>query len=133
MRRRSFRSSGRPLMVLVVTLRRPMLLEASGESCLRRGRAVDSHRQQKEGGDMAKKSASPSPDEGTADPTSARADSSAEPTPKVTRASAAWVAIGVALLLLIFLIVFILQNPSQVEIQFLGMVGNVPLGVALLI
>ncbi|MGZ5418330.1 MAG: lipopolysaccharide assembly protein LapA domain-containing protein [Nocardioides sp.] len=40
---------------------------------------------------------------------------------------------GVALLLLIMLIVFILQNSTKVEVQFLGMSGTIPLGMALLI
>lgn len=83
---------------------------------------------------MAKKSPSPSPDEGVAETTTSTARSpSSEPAPRVTRASAAWVATGVALLLLILLIVFILQNSSRVEVQFLGMAGSIPLGMALLI
>lgn len=51
----------------------------------------------------------------------------------ITRASAAWVATGVALLLLILLVVFILQNQTQIEISFLWMSGTIPTGVALLI
>jgi len=47
--------------------------------------------------------------------------------------SATWVATSVALLLLILLIVFILQNSTEVEVQFLGMSGTIPLGMALLI
>lgn len=53
--------------------------------------------------------------------------------PRVTRASAAWLATGVALVLLILLIVFILQNSTSVEVHFLGMSGTIPLGMALLI
>jgi uncharacterized integral membrane protein len=53
--------------------------------------------------------------------------------PRVTRISAAWVATGVALVLLILLIVFILQNSTKVEVQFLGLSGTIPLGMALLI
>lgn len=53
--------------------------------------------------------------------------------PRVTRASAAWVATGVALVLLILLIVFILQNSTKVDVQFLGMSGTIPLGMALLV
>jgi uncharacterized integral membrane protein len=71
---------------------------------------------------------------GPAETTTSEAGSS--PTrraPRVTRASAAWVATGVALLLLILLIVFILQNSTKVEVQFLGMSGTIPLGMALLI
>jgi uncharacterized integral membrane protein len=43
------------------------------------------------------------------------------------------VATGVALLLLILLIIFILQNSTKVEVHFLGMSGTIPLGMALLI
>ena len=42
-------------------------------------------------------------------------------------------ATGVALLLLILLIVFILQNSTKVDVQFLGMSETIPLGMALLI
>ena len=42
-------------------------------------------------------------------------------------------ATGVALLLLILLIVFILQNSTKVEVEFLGTSGTIPLGMALLI
>lgn len=66
-------------------------------------------------------------------PTSEADTSPRRPTPRVTRASAAWVATGVALVLLILLIVFILQNSTKIEIQFLGMSGTIPLGMALLI
>jgi uncharacterized integral membrane protein len=43
------------------------------------------------------------------------------------------VATGAALLLLILLIVFMLQNSTKVEVQFLGLTGTIPLGMALLI
>jgi uncharacterized integral membrane protein len=51
----------------------------------------------------------------------------------VSRASAAWVATGAALVLLVLLIVFILQNQEHVEVKFLGFDSTVPLGVAMLI
>ena len=51
----------------------------------------------------------------------------------VTRASAAWVATAIALLLLVMLIVFILQNSTRVEVHYLGLAGSLPLGMALLI
>ena len=73
-------------------------------------------------------------DEGPAETVPSEADSS--PTgraPRLTRASAFWVATAVALLLLILLIVFILQNPTKVDVQFLGMSGTIPLGMALLV
>lgn len=53
--------------------------------------------------------------------------------PRLTRASAAWVATAAALLLLILLIVFILQNTTRVEVHYLGMTGSLPLGMGLLI
>jgi uncharacterized integral membrane protein len=43
------------------------------------------------------------------------------------------VATGTALLLLILLIVFMLQNSTKVEVHFLGLTGTIPLGMALLI
>jgi uncharacterized integral membrane protein len=51
----------------------------------------------------------------------------------MTRASAVWFAVVPALLLLILLIVFMLQNPTKVDVHFLGFVGTLPLGIALLI
>jgi uncharacterized integral membrane protein len=54
-------------------------------------------------------------------------------TPRLTRASAVWVAVGAALLLLVMLIVFILQNPTKVEVHYLGLSGTLALGMALLI
>jgi len=84
---------------------------------------------------------------------SSQPDSTADPAPEVvaetpapttdtppqprerglTRASAAWVATGAALLLLILLIVFILQNSTKVEINFLGWTGTISVGMGLLI
>jgi len=77
---------------------------------------------------------SPGTDEGPAATTTSEAGASPRRrAPRVTRASAAWVATAVALLLLILLIVFILQNSTKIEVQFLGMSGTIPLGMALLI
>ncbi|HET6916577.1 MAG TPA: lipopolysaccharide assembly protein LapA domain-containing protein [Acidimicrobiales bacterium] len=53
--------------------------------------------------------------------------------PRLTRTSAVWVATGAALLLLILLIVFMLQNSTKVTVHFLGVTGTIPLGLALLI
>ncbi|MDQ4500889.1 lipopolysaccharide assembly protein LapA domain-containing protein [Sinomonas sp. ASV322] len=52
---------------------------------------------------------------------------------KVTRAGAAWTAVVVALAVLVFLIVFFLQNQDTVRVRFLGLDGQVPLGLALFI
>lgn len=53
--------------------------------------------------------------------------------PALTRASAAWVATAAALLLLVLLIVFMLQNSTRVAVHFLSLSGSIPLGMALLI
>lgn len=80
-------------------------------------------------------SPSPSPsDESSADaPTSSVGSPDRRGPARFTRASAAWVAVGGALLLLILLIVFMLQNSTRVEVHFLGAEGTIPLGLALLI
>ena len=72
-------------------------------------------------------------DEEPAEATPAEAGPSVTRAPGVTRASATWAATGVALLLLILLIVFILQNSTKVEVHFLGLSGTISLGMALLI
>lgn len=83
---------------------------------------------------MATDSPSSRSNEGPAETTTSEADSAATPrASRLTRASAAWMATGVALLLLILLIVFILQNSTKIEVQFLGLSGTIPLGMALLI
>ncbi len=80
----------------------------------------------------------------TTDPTSSSGEATGPPvsgpttptesgSPRPTRASAAWAATAVALLLLIMLIVFMLQNTARVEVQYLGLSGSLPLGMALLI
>ncbi|MBP2329836.1 putative integral membrane protein [Kibdelosporangium banguiense] len=51
---------------------------------------------------------------------------------KRTRISGTWIAVIVAAVLMIFLLVFILENLTTVTVGFLGMEGNLPLGVALL-
>ena len=42
-------------------------------------------------------------------------------------------ATGAALVLLVLLIVFVLQNSTKVELHFLGLSATIPLGMALLI
>lgn len=75
--------------------------------------------------------------EGAAGPTG---PSAPEPEPltesgaaRRTRASTVWFATGAALLLLVVLIVFILQNPTRVVVHFIGLSGSLPLGMALLV
>lgn len=51
---------------------------------------------------------------------------------KRTRVSGIWVAVVIALLVLIFLLIFILQNLETATVYFLGASGSLPLGVAML-
>jgi lipopolysaccharide assembly protein A len=50
-----------------------------------------------------------------------------------TRASTAWVAGALFAVVLLFLLIFILQNGHTVAISFFGTSGHLPLGVALLL
>ena len=52
---------------------------------------------------------------------------------QVTRAGMVWAAVASALVVLILLIVFILQNQDYVRVQFFGLAGAVSLGIALFI
>lgn len=74
----------------------------------------------------------PSPAASALDPAEGAA-SSADRSPRLTRASAAWAAVIAALLLSVVLIVFVLQNPTMVVINFLGWSGSVAVGMAMLI
>jgi uncharacterized integral membrane protein len=52
---------------------------------------------------------------------------------KHTRISGLWVAVGIFAVVLLFLLIFILQNSRGVDISYLGAHGHMPLGVALLL
>ena len=52
---------------------------------------------------------------------------------KGTRTSAVWVAVGFFAVVLLLLLIFILQNGTQVSVSYLGLHGRLPLGVALLL
>jgi lipopolysaccharide assembly protein A len=52
---------------------------------------------------------------------------------KHTRISGLWVAVGIFAVVLLFLLIFILQNGRGVDISYLGAHGHMPLGVALLL
>ena len=54
-------------------------------------------------------------------------------TRQVTRAGMVWAAVASALVVLILLIAFILQNQEYVQVKFFGLQGSVPLGIALFI
>lgn len=50
-----------------------------------------------------------------------------------TRTGGLWVGLILSAIVLVVLLVFILQNLDPVRIQFLGLVGQLPTGVALLL
>jgi uncharacterized integral membrane protein len=52
---------------------------------------------------------------------------------RVTRAGMVWVSVATALVVLVLLIVFILQNQDYVQVRFFGLEGAVSLGMALFI
>ncbi len=52
---------------------------------------------------------------------------------KRTRMGGAWLASGLSALVLLFLLIFILENGNRVEISYLGVHGHLPLGVAMLL
>lgn len=49
-----------------------------------------------------------------------------------SKASGLWVALTFSAVVLLFLLIFILQNNVPTEIRFLGLAGTLPVGVALL-
>ncbi|HZZ45593.1 MAG TPA: lipopolysaccharide assembly protein LapA domain-containing protein [Pseudonocardia sp.] len=49
-----------------------------------------------------------------------------------SRVSGVWVGLTVSAVVLLFLLIFIVQNNTPTEISFLGMSGNFPVGIALL-
>ncbi|MEU5694966.1 lipopolysaccharide assembly protein LapA domain-containing protein [Actinosynnema sp. NPDC020468] len=51
---------------------------------------------------------------------------------KPTRISGTWVAVLASIVVLVFLLVFILQNLTDATVHFLGGAATLPLGVALL-
>jgi lipopolysaccharide assembly protein A len=55
------------------------------------------------------------------------------PHAKRTRASGLWIAVAIFAVVLLFLLIFILQNGRGVDISYLGAHGHFPLGVALLL
>ena len=52
---------------------------------------------------------------------------------KRTRTGGIWVAVGFFAVILLLLLIFILQNNTDVSVSYLGMHGHLPLGVALLL
>ncbi|MGO4230261.1 lipopolysaccharide assembly LapA domain-containing protein [Arthrobacter sp. YAF34] len=71
-----------------------------------------------------------------AEPPGAETPETPPPAPEtrqVTRAGMVWAAVACALVVLILLIAFILQNQEYVQVKFFGLEGSVPLGIALFI
>jgi uncharacterized integral membrane protein len=54
------------------------------------------------------------------------------PSRRHSRAGAAWVALIVAAIVLIFLLIFVLQNSGEVQVRYFGFEGTMPLGVAMM-
>ena len=52
---------------------------------------------------------------------------------KRTRTGGIWVAVGFFAVILLLLLIFILQNNTDVSVSYLGMHGHLPLGVAMLL
>ena len=50
-----------------------------------------------------------------------------------TRTGAAWVGVAVGVVVVVLLIIFTVQNPTPVDVQFLGLHGTAPLGAMLLL
>lgn len=51
----------------------------------------------------------------------------------MTRAGMIWVAVSAGLVVLVLLIIFILQNQDRVTVHYLGVAGELSLGMALFI
>jgi uncharacterized integral membrane protein len=66
-------------------------------------------------------------------PPTAQSSAAATGRTAITRTGAAWFGICAAALVFVVLIVFMLQNTRSVEVNFLGMHGDLPLALALLI
>ena len=67
-------------------------------------------------------------------PTQRPADHGADgPVVTRTRTGVLWTGLILSAIVLIFLLVFILQNPEPVRIRFLAFAGELPTGVALLL
>ena len=67
------------------------------------------------------------------DGTEAPQPGTTDPERRVTRAGMIWAAVASALVVLVLLIVFILQNQELVQVKFFGLEGAVSLGMSLFI
>lgn len=55
-----------------------------------------------------------------------------QPVRKHSRTGAAWVALIVAAIVFVFLLIFVVQNPDDVQVRYLWFEGTLSLGVAML-
>lgn len=74
----------------------------------------------------------PSQESGPADAPTAKTTGRAAAITR-TRTGGLWTGLILSAVVLVFLLVFILQNPDPVAIHFLGFAGSLPIGVALLL
>ena len=80
----------------------------------------------------AGQSAYPPPMPDVAVPPLAQQQVPVKPNRRPTRIGAAWVALIVAAIVLIFLLIFIVQNSGPVQVRYFGFEGTMSLGVAML-
>lgn len=73
------------------------------------------------------------PTPGTATPGTATPGTRRDPVVTRTRTGGLWTGLIASAVVLLFLLIFILQNPDSVRINFLGFTGSLPTGVALLL
>jgi uncharacterized integral membrane protein len=69
----------------------------------------------------------------TAPPVTPRTTPRLEPPVTHSKVSELWVGLILSALVLVFLLIFILQNGAPVQIAFLALEGTLPTGVALLL
>lgn len=69
----------------------------------------------------------------TPTPTPTPTTTTRQSAPASTRTGVIWTGVAVALVLFVLLIIFILQNLQSVTVNYFGLSGAIPLGIALLI
>lgn len=84
-------------------------------------------------GEHAPQPAQPSADSApTAEPTADRATAVRRTTARRSRLGSMWVSLIGMSVVLVILLIFVLQNPTPTEINFLWLDGQLPVGVAVL-
>jgi lipopolysaccharide assembly protein A len=69
---------------------------------------------------------------GSSDETTPGVEQGASAVTKRSRTAWIWSSVIIAFVVLVFLLIFILQNFQNVTVRFLGFAGTLPLGVAML-